>query len=222
AYTDAVELSAQKRFGKNFVSLEAFMRRTTNKIERVKRVDLNNPEIMINTFDNIGKDFSSGLELMANLNLTNWWNFTLSGDGYYYEIIASSESAQSRNTFTWGARMNNSFKIKKSGTSFQLTGFLRGKSINSQGTTKGMGMLSMGVRQDLLDNKLSITFNMRDILGTMSREFIQDMPMFYSENKMKRKSPTFNISVTYRLNDFVRRKDKGDSMQMSGEGMDDI
>jgi len=220
-YTDAIELNLQKRFKSNFVSLEAFCRRTTNKFERVKVVSTDNPEIMISTFENIGKDLSAGLELTTNVNLTQWWNMNLSGDGYYYEIIAESgTNSASNNTFTWGARMNNTFKIKKTGTSFQLSGFLRGNSITSQGTSKGMGMVSVGFRQDFMKNKLSLTFNLRDIFGTMGHEELQETAQFYSFNSMKRKSPTFNITVTYRLNDYNRRKDK--SGDREGEGGDEM
>ena len=184
-------------------------------------VSTDNPEIMISTFENIGKDLSAGLELTTNVNLTQWWNMNLSGDGYYYEIIAESgTNSASNNTFTWGARMNNTFKIKKTGTSFQLSGFIRGNSITSQGTSKGMGMVSVGFRQDFMKNKLSLTFNLRDIFGTMGHEELQETAQFYSFNSMKRKSPTFNITVTYRLNDYNRRKDK--SGDREGEGGDEM
>ncbi|HOY37945.1 MAG: TonB-dependent receptor [Bacteroidales bacterium] len=207
--TNSAELNLQKRFGNNFVSIEGFYRYTTNKFERIKKVSPDNSEIMISTWENIGKDMSLGGELMGNVNLTKWWNLNLSGEAYYYEIVAdASGNVNSNNTFTWGARMNNTFKIKKTGTTFQLSGFLRGNSITSQGTTKGSGMVNIALRQDFLDRSLSVTFNLRDIFNTMNHEFISETESFYSYTYMNRKSPTFNITITYKLNDFTKRKDK--------------
>ncbi|HPG72942.1 MAG TPA: TonB-dependent receptor [Bacteroidales bacterium] len=220
-YTDAAELNIQKRFNSNFVSFELYYKHTSNKFDRIKKLHPDNPEIMISTWENIGEDMSLGSEIMGNVNLTKWWNINLSGDFYYYEIIADgNNNTRSNNTFTWGSRINNSFKIKKSGTSFQLSGFLRGNSISSQGTTKGMGMVSAAVRQDLLDRKLTITFNVRDIFRTMGHESITDTDFFYAFSSMTRKSPTFSISVTYRLNDYNRRKDK--SVERDVEGGDEL
>ncbi len=206
-YTNSFELGLQKKFKKNFISLEAYARQTNNKIERITMVDPDDQSIFIYTFDNIGSDLSIGSEIMTNLNLTSWYNLNISGTGYYYEI--TSDEYASNSTVTWYARIKNTFKLKKIGTSFQLGGFYRGASVTSQGEYAPMFMSYAGVRQDFFDRKLSIGLNVRDIFQTMQRETTYSTDEFYLYSLKQRKSPTFNISVTYKINDFKSRRDKG-------------
>jgi outer membrane receptor protein involved in Fe transport len=214
-FTNAAELNLQKTFGSNYISFEAYFRETSNKIERIKTVSETNSEIIISTFENIGEDMSAGGELMTNISFTKWWNFNLSGDVYYYKITGNDLSNVSTNsTINWGVRTNQTFRIKKTNSSIQLSGFYHGPNITSQGTTKGMGMVNIAFRQDFLDRRLSLTLNLRDIFGTMNHEFIYNTPTFYSYNLFDRKSPTFNFTITYRLNDYKRRKDNIDGPEL--------
>jgi len=214
-YTNSYEIGMQKRIKKNFISLEAYARQTSNKIERITLVDPDDQSIFIYTFDNIGSDLSIGSEIMANLNLTSWYNLNISGTAYYYEIM--SDEYSDNTTITWHTRIKNTFKLKKTGTNFQFGGFFRGASITSQGETSPMFMTYAGVRQDFLDRKLSIGINVRDIFQTMQREVISDTDEFYLYSLRQRKSPTFNISITYKINDFKNRKDKGLEDVMEGD-----
>ncbi len=204
-YTNSYELNFQKKFKANFVSFELYARQTNNKINRITIIDPVNPEIFISTFDNIGEDLSAGAELMLNLNLTKWYNLNVSGTGYYYEIF--SDEYVDNSTYSYRARINNTFRLKKSGTSLQIGGFYNGPSISAQGSREAMYMFQAGVKQDFFDRKLSISANVRDIFGTMSHVMISESDMFYQYIYMDRKSPTFRISVTYKINDFKNRKD---------------
>jgi outer membrane cobalamin receptor len=202
-YTNSMELNVQKRFGQHFVSFETYYRETNNKVERYIKVDPQNPEIFISTFENLGKSIAGGGEIMANLNLAKWWNFNLSGSVYYYEIVDVN------NTISWNTRLNNTFRLTKYGTSVQLSGFYNGPSITAQGRREAMWMANAAVRQDFFDRKLSVSFNVRDIFGTMGWEMISETPQFYSHITRSRKSPSFAISLTYRINDFQSRRERG-------------
>lgn len=214
-YTNSYDMSLQKKFGTHFISVEAYAKQTNNKIERIINVDENNPNINISSHDNIGQDFSLGTEVMANLNIYKWWNLNLSGNVFYYEII--SDKYASNNTVTWRTRLNNTFRIKKSGTVIQFGGNYSGPSITSQGKHYGSFMANIGVKQDFLDRKLSVSLNLRDVFATgkWKNETITDK--FYSFSEHKRKSPTFNISITYKINDFKVRKDRNSEDDSRGD-----
>ncbi|MDD4150628.1 MAG: outer membrane beta-barrel family protein, partial [Bacteroidales bacterium] len=216
-YTNSFDLSFQKKFGANFVSLEGYARQTYNKIDRITEVYELDPSIYVMTFDNIGEDLSIGGELMANLNLTSWYNLNVSGTVYYYEII--SEQYSSNNTITWRTRLNNTFRLKKSGTSIQVGAFYRGPSISAQSRSEAMWMANIGVRQEFLDRKLAVSINVRNVFLTMKRESITETPNIYSYSIRQPKMPMFNISVTYKINDFKKRSDNGREQTM--EGADD-
>ena len=214
-YTNSYDLNFQKKFGTHFISIEAYARQTNNKMERIVTVHPEYDSINVSTHANIGKDLSVGTEIMANLNLFKWWNFNLSGNVFYYEI--TSDEYDNNNTVTWRARLNNTFRISKTNTVIQFGGNYSAPSITSQGKRYGNFMVNLGVRQDFFDRKLSVSLNLRDIFrtGKWKNETITDRIYSYSTNKMK--SPTFNISVTYRINDFKVRKEKTIDGEYGGE-----
>lgn len=215
-YTNSYDLSFQKKFGTSFISLEAYLRQTNNKIDRITVINPDNPSIFIMTFDNTGKDLSVGSELMANLNITKWYNLNISGTGYYYELI--SQNYNSGSTFSWRTRLNNTFKFKKSGTSIQIGAFYRGPSIRAQGKDMGNFVGSIGIRQDFLDRTLSLSLNVRNAFFTMKHENIQETDDYYLYSLRQPKIPIVTLSVTYKINDFKSRKDKGLDQKDEFEG----
>ncbi len=83
-YIDSYELNYQKRFDKDFMSFEAYYRVTHNKIERVSSVYEEN--ILLHTFENVGKDYSLGGELMIGVDFFKWWHADIMGNLYYYQV----------------------------------------------------------------------------------------------------------------------------------------
>lgn len=219
-YTNSFDLSFQKKFGAHFVSVEAYARQTYNKIDRIATIYPENPSIFLMTFDNIGKDLSVGSEIMGNFNLTKWYNLNISGTAYYYELI--SENYNSGNTFSWRANLNNTFKLKKTGTSFQIGGRYSGPEVEAQGREYASWMVNAGIRQDFLDRKLSLSVNVRNIFLSMKHESISETDEFYLYTLRQPKTPIINFSVTYKINDFKSRKDKGIEREVEGGGDDSI
>jgi outer membrane receptor protein involved in Fe transport len=213
-YTNSYDLSFQKKFGANFISVEAYVRQTYNKIEHITIVSPTDQSIFIMTFDNIGEDLSIGSEIMANINPTKWYNLNISGSGFYYELI--SENYDSGSTFSWEARINNTFRLKKTGTSFQIGANYEGPEIGPQGTEMPSWMANAGIKQELLDRKLSIGLNARNIFCTMKHESISETSQFYLYSLRQPKVPVFTISVTYKINDYKSRKERG--MDNDGDG----
>lgn len=208
-YTNSYDMSLQKRFGEHFVSFELYARQTNDLIQHVTLVDTINTNMYIKTFDNIGSDLSLGTELMGNINPVNWYNLNVSVNAYYYAII--SEKYSSNNTFTWSARMNNTFRIKKSGTNIQFGGFYSAPSITAQGHRAGRFAFNLGIKQEFFKKQLSVSVNFRDLFGTMRHNETTETDYLYYYVNRHHTWPNFNISVTYRINDFKKHKDKESS-----------
>ncbi len=209
-FTNSFELNLQKRFNNNFISFEAYYRETTNRIERQIEVDPDNPDIFIATFQNIGESRATGSEMMTNLNLYRWWNLNFTGSVYYYEI------KDINNTVTWNTRFNNTFRIQKSGTSIQLTGFYSGPSITSQGRREASYMINGAVRQDFFERKLTVNLSVSDIFDTMGHEMIYETETFDSHLIRARRGPTFRLTLTYRIHDFQPRRERRFETEING------
>lgn len=216
-YTDNFELSYQKTFGPSFFSLEGYYRTTKNIISRLRTVDQNNITYM--TFANLDRDHAAGLEAMVNYRITKWMKLNVSGSYYYYMIEANEESntkEQQSNNYNFNGNLN--FNITKL-MRLQITGFYRGPSVTAQGDRGSFTMVNAALRYDFFNHKLSTTFKVRDIFNTMGHQFNSYTETFNSYNSFYRQSPTFSLTVSYRINNYKqKRKPSMDDNEGGGDG----
>ena len=215
-YIDSFELGYLKKIGKNnMFSLEGYYRINNNKIERIKSVYEDN--VMLTTFENVGKDYSLGVELLYSFQLFKWWEVDLMGNLYSYKIEGVLYEQDFSNSSTnWSSRFNNTFKIKKN-TKIQINSRYNGGSVTAQGEAAGYYMVNFAARQDFMDKKLSATLQVRDIFSSAKHEFTSSGPDFYDYSKYVRESPIITLTISYRFNNY-----KPDRKSRSGGGDDDL
>lgn len=216
-YVDAVELNYQKRFGRNFISMESYYRQTRNRIQRTRT--FTDEGIMISSFENVDKDYTIGLEGMINFDLTKWWTLNLTGNYFYYGIDGELfDEDVNLSTTTWNTRFNTYFKLKWDGR-IQFNGMYMGPSITAQGDQDAFFFTSFAYRQNLLKKKLTLTFSVRDIFNTMQHSMTAEGTNFYTYNKFSSDSPIFSLSLSYKINNYRQdRRDRNGDMDM---GVDD-
>jgi outer membrane cobalamin receptor len=203
-YIDSYELNYQKRFNKDFISFEAYYRVTHNKIERVSSVYEEN--ILLHTFENVGKDYSLGGELMIAVDFFKWWHADIMGNLYYYEVKGELYGESFDNTsLNWGSRFNNSFKVAEF-TNIQLTGNYISPSVSAQGKRYGYYVVNAAVKQELFKRKLSLTLQARDLFGTAVFESINEGPDFSNYFYAKQKAPLLSLSLSYKINNYKIKK----------------
>jgi len=213
-YIDSYDLSYQKKINKSFVSLEGYYRMTHNKIERVRSVYVDS--IMMSTFENVGTDYSLGVEGMLSLDVVKWWKMELMGNLFNYKVKGTLyDEPFSRTSLNWGSRVNNTFFAGEF-TKLQLNGNYNSPSVSAQGTREGFYTLNVAVSRDFMKRKLSVIAQVRDVLSTAQHEFTSEGPDFYNYILYKRKSPFFSVTLTYKLNNYKMKREKGSG----GEGMD--
>ena len=121
-YIESYEVSYQKRFTKNVVSVDVYYRVTNNKIERLRSIYDDNDNIFLTTFANVGESFSLGTEIMVGFDPVRWWHFDLMGNIYDYRQEGTFNGRNySAKSFNWNTRMNNNFKLARF-TRLQFTG----------------------------------------------------------------------------------------------------
>ncbi len=204
-YINSYELNAQKSLkGIGFISLELFQRQTVNMIDHYTIVDtLTN--ISYNTYKNLNKDYSTGIEGMVNLPLTKWWNINTSVSVFNYQLKGSIDGVSVDNQqLSWDARFNSIFRFK-SGTQFQLMGFYRAPTITTQGDRKGFFFTNVGVRQDLFNRKLTLSLQVRDILGMSKFEFNSSGEGFSQHNRFNREARVVTFSLSYKINNYKQK-----------------
>ena len=93
-------------------SVELYHRVTNNKIDRVRSVYSEAENVTINTVVNIGKDYSTGSELMILFDPLEFWNLNFMANVYNYRIegVLYDEPFM-RESFNWSTRLNNMFRV---------------------------------------------------------------------------------------------------------------
>jgi outer membrane receptor protein involved in Fe transport len=218
-FTNSFELNYQYTFKKGFMSLETYYRGTTDKITRISGVDsLNGKQVFINTSTNADADASIGLELMANMDLTKWWQLNLTGDLYHYTLQGKVEGNDvTSNSTTWRTNFNTTFKIKAD-TRLQLMGIYNGPSVTLQGKRDGFFVTNLALRQDLMKKKFTITLSVRDVFATGKFSFTSEGSNFYTYNKFSREAPIVLLNLTYRINNYKAAARRGNGEEGGDNG----
>lgn len=212
-YIDSYELGYMKRFGDQSVSLEAYYKVTHNKIERVRSVYEEN--VMLSTRENVGKDYSLGIEATINLSFAKWFKNDLIGNFYHYKEegdFSTQNSAGedilqdfSTESYNWSLRNNSTFLINKS-TRFQFTVNYESDTDWAQGKREGFLRTSAALKKDFFKRKLSATLQVRDVFGTSKHETLYTGNGFYNFSKMDPKTPTFKLKLSYKINNYKKKR----------------
>jgi outer membrane receptor protein involved in Fe transport len=223
-FTNSFELNYQYTMTKGFISLETYYRGTTDRITRITGIDtLNGKQVFFNTSVNADRDKSLGVELMANTDVTKWWQLNLTADVFHYQLKGIIDGADvSSVSNTWRTNFNTTFKMKWD-TRLQIMGVYNGPSVTLQGKREGFFVTNLAIRKDLLKKKMTITLSARDVFATGKFAFTADGPDFYSHNQFRREAPVVTLNLTYRINNYkqaARRANAEQGGEDSGGGMD--
>lgn len=217
-YIDSYELGYQTNIGKTLFSTEFYYRMTKNKIEHVNSVYADN--IALHTFDNVGKDYASGSELLFNFDPMKKWSVNLMGNLYYYLIEGKIDNeSYSRDSFNWRTRLRNNIKLGSS-TELQIDGVYDSPSVSAQEEEKENYYINLALKQVLIDKILTATLQIRDVFATSRHEEISKGPDFYLYNYHKHEAPIVMLNIRLVLNNYKpdRRERNSDEMNGDDEG----
>lgn len=220
-YIDSYEVSYQKRFKKNVLSVDLYYRVSHNKIERIRSIYNDTDNIFLTTFANVGNDYSLGTEVMVGFDPFRWWHFDLMGNLYDYRQEGQLNGRDySASSFNWNLRMNNSFKLAKF-TRLQVMGIYNSPTVSAQGTRDGFMMANMALKQDFFKNSMSLTLSVRDVFSTMGHKSTVKDTGFYTYTEWDPRTPVFSLTLTLRLNNYRADRRRGQNGNVD-DGMDDM
>lgn len=216
-YTDSYELGYMLRFGRSFLSLDAFRRVTNNKIERVEKPGEGG--IFYLTSENLGKDFSTGVELMGNVEFTKWLMINASVSLFHYRITGELyDVSVDRESTNWSGRFNTTFKFSQN-SRMQVQGFYRGPSVSAQGEQKGFFYSNIAYKHDFFKQKLTATLSIQDPFRSAKFERESSGEDFRSWFRWEREPRVVMLTLSYKINNF-KSDERGNNNSGGGGGMD--
>lgn len=199
-YINSFEMNYKKNIGEHTVSATVFHRSRKDKIERL-RVPYE-AGVTLDSMANVGHDYSTGLELSAQVQATRWWNININGSLYHYKIENEykADGANEKSTnydITW----NNGFDVAKY-TRIQLDGNFVGPSVTTQGRTDAFWYVNLAVRQQMMKRKLTATLAFRDVFN--SARYTSDIITsdLRSLTKIRPNYPLITLTLSYTFNNF--------------------
>lgn len=215
-FTNSYELNYMRKLGSiSFITLETYYRNTVNDINWIFELQDDGTTLM--TFANLDEINSVGSELLANIGITDWWSLVGSADFFRREVDSRNIGIVKRTSNSWNGKIDNSFKFKWD-MRFQISMRYYGEALTAQGTRDAYWMTNLGIRQQLLKRKLTLTLTVKDLFSTMT-----DIQHLESTNQVMTTSqylqgPIFGISLSYALNNYKQRGPDNMNLDVSEGG----
>jgi hypothetical protein len=150
--------------------------------------------------------------------LSKWWVLNSSASAYHYKMDGDTLN-ESRNTFTWNSRFSSMFKFKW-GMQVQVTGFYNAPSITAQGDRESFFFTNIGIRQDILKRKATISLQVRDIFDNSGFRNTVYSPDSYIYSKFMRETRVFTLTLSYKINNYKQQQRRDQQNQTNESDFD--
>lgn len=202
-YINSFELNYKKNIGEHSLSASLFHRSRKDKIERL-RVPYE-AGVTLDSMANVGNDYSTGLEISAQVVAARWWNINVNGSLYHYEINNKlQELGTDEKSTNYEISWNNGFDVGKY-TRFQLDGNFIGPSVVTQGRTNSFWYVNLGIRQQMFDRKLTGTLAFRDVFNSARYVSTISTSNLESITRIRPKYPLITLTLSYTFNNYKGR-----------------
>lgn len=209
-FSHVIELNHIKYFEKGTITAAAYYRRTTGNVDRIRRIEnvVENGDSLTLTItqpENLATENAYGLEFTFNAKPYDWW--TLDGNFNFFRALIDGTNLDSDFTadnLSWFMRLTSRFDIKKS-TDIQLRWNYRAPNQTPQGRSKALYHLDIGVSQEILKNKGTVTLSVNDVFNSRMWRYETFGPDFYIEGDFQWRARSLTLSLNYRINQQKRR-----------------
>ncbi|WP_158858504.1 TonB-dependent receptor domain-containing protein [Lunatibacter salilacus] len=218
-FTDSYEVGYMKGWERFLFNATVYHRASTNVHTRVIRLAENN--VAIQTRENAARRNSTGLELINQVQVNNWWDATVSGNFFYSEIIGDNiEEGFNNSNYSWTVSLLSNMAIPNLFT-FQVQGNYRGPIVFPQGEIEPFWGINAGIRKNIMNDNATISLNVSDIFNTRIFRIRNEDTRFVQDRVFNRETRIGTIAFTYRFGGFTDRnngRNDGDDMDFDDDG----
>ena len=234
SYSNTIDIGYLKRWDKITFNSSIYHQRSTDVFTFISEdsgqtVDLNpdpnNPEnpvkvpIIIRNPINLAENNRTGFEFTLSYNPSRKSRIFANFNLFNSETIGVHEGVDlSRTNLSWFSRINGKFTIFKD-INWQIQLFYRGPRETAQSKSKGMIFSSTALNKSILNKKGTISFRVSDLFNSAMFQTENFTPTFKSSGVYRRSLPSFNLSLTYRVNQKENQQRRRNSQ--SGGGSND-
>ena len=202
-YSNAYELNYIKSWTWHMISVSAYLRTTTNMMNRISYLD---GDVMYSTWANVADETNSGCEIVLKDNFFNKLDLTTTLNLYNnhisawnYNFLAESGnlvplSGDKQDSFAWSIRAMAGVRLPWS-LSLQATGNYNSKMLAAQGSRQGGWSVDLGLRKNF--GNWSVAVNCRDLFDSRRFKSTTTGPNYEQFNERWRGGRTFRLTLKY-------------------------
>lgn len=224
--SNSTEFSYLLNFKKSTFMASLYYRATQDLVQQYKWIY---NDAMWSTRANLATSHSGGLELILKnsfkiVNLTynvNLYAYALKGGVFNVSTVIPGEgifdrevTIQDRSNFSWTGQISADFTLPKA-IRFQATGNYRSPSTAAQGKNLHNYSVNLGLRKSFLNQKLTASLAVRDLLNSRKRGSETWDDTFYQKSEFSFSGRTFNLNLSY---NFGNLKGKDRKMKEGKQG----
>lgn len=198
-YTNNFELGYNAYIKRTSLTISAFTKNSNNAIQSVRNVK---GDTIVTTYQNIGSENTFGVNIFANVKLSD--KFSLNGGtDVYYAVLKNNvpDPVYNASNEGWVAnyRLTAAYKLPKDWEA-QLFTFYRGRRVHLQGYQGGFGIYSLSFRKRLKDDKGSVGFGAENFFHTSYRIRSElTSPFINQKSTNVLHNMNFKMTFTYKI-----------------------
>ena len=187
-----------------------------NRYDAFTGIQLNVGDTLImGTIENINTQQSVGLEVNLSKQFTENWDTSISGDVFYTRLDAGNLGYKVRNHGISGNLKAHSYSKLGDNTSLQFDAFYYFPRLSPQGRREGFFYINAGIKENLLNDKASITLIATDVFHTYKIHRKTEAIDFYQNSTYQRLQPVVSLGFSWRFNQF----DSSDEIEYGEQGI---
>lgn len=216
-YINSVDLSYSRFWDKFTLTNSLFYRYTTDNISFYTTVD-EETKAQFTRPINFSSSQNMGLEVVARYQLGKGSNLMWSFNAFRNVINADNvESNLQRDAISWNTRLTGNIKVAKA-TFVQVTGFYMAPNYFPQGSFQGWNALDLGIRQEVLKGKGSLTLSVSDVFNTRKWKNTRELEGLYAVSQHQRESRIGTLTFSYRFGSLLENGNQRNKRNGSQNG----
>jgi iron complex outermembrane receptor protein len=216
--TNSYEVGYMKGWEKYLMNATVYHRFSTDILTRVIR--LNDDNVAVQTRENANSRSSTGFEMVNQIQVTQWFDATLTGNVFYSEIIGDNiEAGFNNSNLSWTVALLGNMAIPNFAT-LQIQGSYRGPIVLPQGEIEPMWGINAGIRKSIMNNRATVSLNVSDIFNTRIFRIRTEDSRFVQDRMFNRETRIGTISFAYRFGGFRDRNGRNGDREEFDEDMD--
>ncbi|WP_296705633.1 TonB-dependent receptor, partial [Algoriphagus sp.] len=206
-FTNSYELGWKTTWNTGSLYSAIYHRMVDGTITRISTT-YGDSKLIYAIFQNAGKSYNTGLEVIWDQDVNDWYSFDLNLIGYHNQIDAFTVenlypephifTAEKQEIFSGNLKWNSKFKFNENFTG-QLTAIYLAPDVIPQGKIESRFSLDLGLKKVIQDGNGEFFFNATDLLNTMIIKKTVDGNDFSYTSADYYETQVFRVGYSYKF-----------------------